>query len=262
MLEKTIEIKQKMQKLDSIEERLELMHNAYKDDTAYVLTCGPSLNDYTKEELKEKLKDKLVLCIKHSIEAVYDICDYHLLNLWNFEFPYNYTNPNTIVFYGLAKSFLREHLQKASEYPLDLWVPVSNPPYTQKHQTTCATRNFENLKSLSKTTELIWGPGMMTEMGLSTAVHLGCKKIVTIGWDLGNPNERWGSYQHYIPNEQYRELYDRPDATVPMPGELEEGIAATKEMHEWFIKENIEFNIISDRNPSDSRIKRLKFKDI
>ena len=82
MLEKTIEIKKEMQELNSIEERLELIHNAYKDDTAYILTCGPSLNDYSKEELNEKFKDKLVFCIKHSIEAVYDICDYHLLNLF------------------------------------------------------------------------------------------------------------------------------------------------------------------------------------
>ena len=262
MLEKTIELKKEIQELDSIEERLELLHNAYKEDTAYVLTCGPSLGDYTREELNEKLKDKLVICIKHSIEAVYDICDYHLLNLWNFEFPYNYTNLNTIVFFGLAKSFLQEHYMEASKHPLDLWVPVSNPPFTQKHQTTCATGNFDNLRSLSRDTELIWGPGMMTEMGLSTAVHLGCKKIVTIGWDLGDPNKKWGSYQHYTPNENYRELYDRPDATTPPPGELEEGIAATKQMHEWFVKEEIDFSIVSDRNPAYSDIKRVKLEEI
>ena len=170
--------------------------------------------------------------------------------------------PNTIIFFGLAKSFLQEHLNEASKHPLDLWVPISNPPFTNRHQTTCATRNFDNLKSLSRTTELIWGPGMMTEMGLSTAVHLGCKKIVTIGWDLGNPNEKWGSYQHYTPNVEYKKLYDRTDIAKPMDGELEEGIAATKEMHEWFVKEGIEFNIVSDINPSDSRIKRLKFGEI
>ena len=31
-----------------------------------------------------------------------------------------------------------------------------------------------------------WGPGIMYEMALPLAMYLGCKKIVTIGWDIGD----------------------------------------------------------------------------
>ena len=31
-----------------------------------------------------------------------------------------------------------------------------------------------------------WGPGIMYEMAIPLAIHLGCKKIVTIGWDIGD----------------------------------------------------------------------------
>ena len=31
-----------------------------------------------------------------------------------------------------------------------------------------------------------WGPGIMYEMALPLALYLGCKKIVTIGWDIGD----------------------------------------------------------------------------
>jgi len=31
-----------------------------------------------------------------------------------------------------------------------------------------------------------WGPGIMYEMAIPLALYLGCKKIVTVGWDIGD----------------------------------------------------------------------------
>ena len=31
-----------------------------------------------------------------------------------------------------------------------------------------------------------WGGGITYEIAIPLAVHLGCKKIVTIGWDIGD----------------------------------------------------------------------------
>ena len=95
MIKKTKELKKQIQKYDSIEERLKHFKDKYKDETAYILTCGPSLSEHNENELNERLKDKLVMGIKQAYNKVSDIADFHLLNTYNLS-PYSWNNDSIV----------------------------------------------------------------------------------------------------------------------------------------------------------------------
>ena len=96
MIEITKSFKKSIGHLDTIEERLELLKDKYKDETLYIVSCGPSLKDHNVEELKSKLKNKLVFTIKQAYSVLNDIVDFHLLNTYNLS---NYDwDKNSIVF--------------------------------------------------------------------------------------------------------------------------------------------------------------------
>ena len=140
-----------------------------------------------------------------------------------------------------------------NKYPIDLYIPVINPPYVTTEQTIQATCNFDDFRKISKDTEVLWGPGIMLEIGFPLAIHLGCKKIITIGWDGGDPSK--------IKHDHFYNDANNID-TVPMDGEVLEAVKSTSKMYEWFVDNGIEFNIVSDINKADKRINRLDIGEL
>ena len=51
----TKQLKQEIQSFNSIEERLKHLKDRYKGETAYIVTCGPSLSKHNVNSLKLKL---------------------------------------------------------------------------------------------------------------------------------------------------------------------------------------------------------------
>ena len=49
------QLKEKINKTNSLKEKVDLLKNTFKGETCYVLSCGPSLLDYTEKELRKKL---------------------------------------------------------------------------------------------------------------------------------------------------------------------------------------------------------------
>lgn len=252
----TPDIKRHLNTLGSIEERILYLKDIYKGETAYYVTAGPSLGTHDKKKLNDFLSDKLVCSVKHSYDYVGECVDFHLLNTWNHK-KTKYVTDNTIVVYALAKSYFKEHLEFASMHPMDIFVPVSNPPFTMQHQTTAATREFDNLFSFRHGVEIKWGPGLTYELAFPIPLLLGCKKIITIGWDIGDPYAKWDSSQHFVSDESSKEVYDDEKGTQPQDGELIEAIESTKEFYDWSVKRGIDIKIVSDRNPADKRFERI-----
>jgi len=89
------EIKEKINKLPTVQERLEYLDGMFKGETAYLVTCGPTLTTHAKAVLMEKLKDKLVICVKQSINYLNEICDFHIMSVYNYQ-DYAYKNDNTV----------------------------------------------------------------------------------------------------------------------------------------------------------------------
>ena len=41
-----------------------------------------------------------------------------------------------------------------------------------------------------------WGPGLMYEMAIPLAMFLGCKEIITVGWDIGDISKFGGDNEN------------------------------------------------------------------
>lgn len=255
MIEITKKIKKALHPKDSVEERLGLLKNKYKDETAYIVTCGPSLAKHDLNILKEKLKDKLVISIKQAQNILEEETDFHLLNTYNLS-EYKWS-PNTIVYWSLSKSFANEQLQKIINIkaPIDLYIPVINPPFINYSQTIQATNNFEDFYMMEKNTEVKFGIGMMYEMAIPLILLLGCKKVVAIGWDLGNPQNSSKEWNHF-----YKNNVDK--MTRPVEGEIAEKLKSTDKLYDWFTSKGIDFKIISDESFISSKFPRITLNNI
>ena len=244
----TISFKNKLQELNTIQERLDILKNEYFGETAYLVTCGPSLSNHDKNILNDKLKDKLVFSIKQAYDVVSDISDFHLLNTYNLK-EYEYRTDNTIVVWSVSKSYADNQLRRIQDKPVDIYFPVINPPYITPMDTIAGSLNFDDMKLLGERCEVTWGPGMFYEMMIPLCLHLGVMDIVTIGWDLKVTNE----HKHF-----YKEKMD----CKPQDGELQQAVNSTGPFYDWCERNDINLKIISDINNVDERFKRITLGDI
>jgi hypothetical protein len=178
--------------------------------------------------------------------------DFHIQNLWSMDRknPTKYENiENTISFFNVAKSYAAEHLKIIADnnHPCDLWVPVLNPPYVTDKDTVQATANYDLFWMLGRETQTMWGKTLLYSSAIPMALHIGCRSIVTMGWDIGT-----GS--HFYPDDSsWSAIANKPDTKY-----TNEAVETTPQLYEWCKDNNINFRILSDLNPADSRIERLK----
>jgi GT2 family glycosyltransferase len=160
--------------------RLEQLRGHYAGETAYILTCGPSLEAVWNEELKEFLADKLVIACKQAYDLAPEICDFHLYNTVRLK---DYDYPHETI-------------------RMSVWgYPASNPPHIHfplraNHNyanSLIVTHDYERFGDLVAAYERPLGVGIMFEIGLFLPLLLGCSQTVIIGFDM---NET-GKYHFY-----------------------------------------------------------------
>lgn len=161
----------------TLRDKMNILKNKYKGQKCYIITCGPSLNDYNPNLIKEFVSDGVVFCIKQAYNIFSDVCDFHLINFCNLE---QYKTPKTITCYM--------HQDELTRYNYDLcfWLNKSvqfNKYHSQKIAPISKTMDFDNY-TFDKTLERPEGPGIMYELGIYLAIHLGVSEICCIGWDL------------------------------------------------------------------------------
>ena len=242
----TKELKQHIISLDSVEERLNYLKNKYTNKTAVILAPGPTLKTHDLNILSNR-DDIVILAIKQAYDVIKGQTDFHIMNTYNFDKykGYEYEHLDSIIFYGLSKSYVRDQMQKLAikPHPCDIWVPVVNPPYITYEQCMHKSADFDKLFMLSKEPQTWWGTSILYEQAIPMALLIGCKKIITIGWDLGTG--------HFYKD---KDVNFKPTAEVK---ETNESILTTKELYSWCVKNNIEINIISKTNPADNRFTRI-----
>ena len=261
----TKDIKDQLLSYDTIQERLEYMKDMFKKETAYLVTCGPSLTEQDQKILHDKLKDKLVICAKQSLNYLNDICDIHLVSVYNYQ-KYEYKNDNTIRSWQLTACNMDNELNRiVNEYKhdrIDLYFPVISGPWITLEGSTAFTRNFDNWKQLGKDTQVMWGPGILYESGFPMCYLLGVKNIVTIGWDIGDLSRYEGDRDPNWLEQHATDLYTAKVGQGPSYLELKNTIECTSAMYDWFEKEKIKVQILSDKNPADARFERITIDEI
>ena len=272
MKQQTTELREQILQLESPEERLELLKNKYEGETAYVIAGGPTLRNYTPEYLREFMSDKLCMPIKQSYNILKDVSDFHLLNFTNFA-PYDWSNNQSIVTWAIFEQF---HPKMIFDNKLehDLFIPIfRNSPYTgggvgpDRMKYSLAERGDWDTMRLDDENSGFnqpWGPGIMYEMAIPMALYLGCKKIVTVGWDIGDlstfengtDDDTQRVFQdHFYGEEHNKIVYAK---TSMGPREIISVSNATRGIYYWLKEQGVEWEMVSDSNPGYEGIKRVK----
>ncbi len=272
MKSQTVELRNKLLQLEESEDRLKVLKNQYEGETAYIVAGGPSLNNYEEEYLKEFMKDKLCLSIKQSYGFLKETADFHLLNFCNFS-PYDWSNNQSIVTWAIFEQF---HPQMIFQNNLqaDIFIPIyRNSPQTgggigpNKMIYSIAEREDFNSILLDDPEHGFnqpWGPGIMYEMAIPLAIYLGCKKIVTVGWDIGDINsfengaddDTQRVFQEHFYGDKHNEIVYAK--TSMGPREISSVAKSTEGMYNWLKSQGIEWEMVSDRNPGYKGIKRIE----
>lgn len=261
-------LKQLISKTQDSYERIKLLKNSCKDQTIYLITPGPSLTTHDRKKLLKKLEGKVVLACKQSYEYVKEVATFHLMSAYSYQ-PYEYYSKDTIVHWQLTAMNMPHEINRIKnewKSPADILVPCYSTPWVDMYNTTAFSRRFDQFETYSDG-RIIWGPGIMYESGFPLAMHLGAKKIVTIGWDIGDLSKFEKKDSFKLGDEKWvkehaHSLYKTNAGAGPDYRELKETIDSTKEMYDYFLEKGIEVRILSDRSPADKRFKRITLDEI
>lgn len=218
--------------IQSISERVDFLHNKFAGMECYILGCGPSLNKVDKSLLLEETKDRCLITIKQSYFSFIENVDFQVFNTNNFViYPYH---KNTFFWGSLDGRGLETTLQSVWKgQKLDAFSSIDfSEPLTKRQD-----REILDLNKLTLSKDFFnrnWGCGIMFEVVLFLAFHLGFSTIRTVGWDY-MPQGTQRKITHFYP-EEYRKNLVNP-ANLPQQEENDQSIRLASVFHKWF-KEN------------------------
>ena len=255
--QKTKNLKKQIKKLNSLEDKLNLLENAYDGETCYILNCGPSLTKNKSKTLQEKLKDKLVFSVKQAKDYVPGVTDFHFFNCANTPMPdnaflpehYRYEEEDPIVV-ASSNYDLGTRWHKFQKQDIFFKIPIRTEI---NNEFLCLTKQFENY-TISNNVQRPCGPGIMYETVIYMAVHLGVKKIVVLGWDLSNQDPKKAKdYKHFYDDEQ--RLFNKGDV---LPWEISITCKASEDLYKWLKSKDIELELCSKESQLYKEIPRVK----
>jgi hypothetical protein len=168
MLRKSIELRKAIRAATSTREQLNLVRRAYAGEDAYIISCGPSTAEAWSPIIESFLSDKLVIAIKQAFDLAPDIYDFHIINNVH-EKSYKQTNSTVRI----------STTSTANLCDLHLPTPRSNT----YNRCLAVTRDYDRW-TLDQSHNRPWGVGVMHEVGIFLPVHLGCRSLTVLGWDL------------------------------------------------------------------------------
>ena len=193
--------------LSSYEERLSFLRGKFKGETCYILGCGPSLKDVSKDALFKEAENNVIMSIKQSFYTFKDVIDFHFFNTNNYKF---YPDKEDAIYVGstdwspeIAVRAQYWKLQQAdictrvagtvTKYRDQTKNTIDQPPmsklqypeYQEQFEVDFCLEDYtiEQTGLMRK-----WGAGIMYEIVLYFAYHLGFSEIKTIGWDYHDPH--------------------------------------------------------------------------
>lgn len=249
-------LKYEISKQKTTKEKLDILHNSYNGEDCYILNCGPSLNEYTKDYLDNLLKDKLVFSVKQAYDRHPQITDFHFFNCCNLPIAdnkiehYSYTDDKDPIVIG--SSNYPEGMRWSRYQKYDLFLNVQNRANIEK-EFLCFTKDFDS-HILEKQVQRPCGPGIMLETIMYTAVHLGVKNIFALGWDLSYDNLKdVEKYKHFF--GETKNLFNRGDM---LDWEIQATRDVSKDLYYWLKSKGINLNIVSTQSSLYKGIPRVK----
>lgn len=263
MLQITKELINKINTSNDVTERTEFLKNGYKGETLYIVAAGPSLNNYSPNKLKSFLADKPVMCIKQSYHMLKDVADFLLLNFTNLS---NYSWKQDVITAWEYWDPQQVNVVLNNKWKGDLFYPLyrNNNIPNKISQSITYIKDYENIL-FENGLPRPWGPGLMYELAIPLAIHMGVKEIITIGWDIGDlsvwkdindPKERH-EIEHFYSEETHR--YDKFTLDAL---EIKLITESALEIYNFLKDRNIAFSIASDINPASKDVPRVDLNSL
>lgn len=289
MHELTLQLAADVRRARSLGEQIRLLANRFEDAICVVATSGPSLRTVPPEPLRQALQGVPTIVVKQAIDIVGDQADFHCWNSFNVA-KFGKGAPETI------RCLVTEPTGRMVQWnKSDMRFPLVPNDGDIRHS-LALRRNFDDYL-LSHSESRPFGPGIMYELVLYLAVHLGVKEIITIGWDIASA-EPAGPYTHFydlddrpprgpeiaasgarewgrsrVPEPLHRvvrsartarlhhggQIYNR---TKPLPGEFELVSTSTSAAAEWLNRMGVSWRAVTDSPHLDPRIGRLSIEDL
>lgn len=219
----------------------------HKGQSVFIAACGPSLSDYTKQQLLEETKDDIVICIKQAQLLFQDRCDYHFINDNNL-IIYNH-NPKTEII--ASHSSLSRFCSNSISY---IMTEVFNGPHSL-NQSVAFTKDFYKNEIRENNQKNLLGPGIMYGLVIPFVVHCGFSHIKFIGWDYTISYED-GHLSHFYEHSN-RKAFLNP-AQPLLKNEAELVIESSEQFYYYLKSKGITSEILSSKsNISDSFPRRI-----
>lgn len=242
-------LKNKLSELN-LEQQTDLLENYCDDCEVVVLTTGPSLLDYSSEKIKDFCKDKIVLSVKTASLKFEDITHFSITNFYNtFQLTGNekyVTLARRETKWG-TQNFVNGHLVLRETWtnsfnikPDILWGCDNT---VQHSRSVCHANRWKENELRYQKINRILGPGILNDMVIPVAVHLGASKIYFLGWDGSRLNYNGNVKHFYTIEKQYT-----PTINLINPNFNLNNLKADLEFDEQKIVRNSELSLLNYLN--------------
>jgi hypothetical protein len=241
--------------------RLQLLHNQYQGATCFIISCGPSVNHYNPELLRRIAGHNLVFTIKQAYTKFSKITDFHLFNFCNLS-AYTYQNNTDVItaYMSQDRKFNNNvdlNFSLSNEYILNKVRSQQN-----KYPPISKIMNFESY-TMDKIVNRPEGPGIMYELGIYLALHLGVKEIVTLGWDLSYSLPKSVTTPNGTITDKIKESHfygsnkHTSDNIRKIINENTYIIKSSKVLNKWLNYRGIQLYVLSEMSKLDESIPRI-----
>lgn len=268
-----------------LEQQLGVLAGRYADSPCVIVTCGPSLGSVPAEALRRSLDGVLTIVVKQAIDVVGDQADFHCWNSFNVR-RFRQRSGDTI------RCFVEEPTGRIIQHNrADIRFPLGHSDGDLEHS-LAAQHDFAH-HVLSSSTPRPFGPGIMYELCFHLALHLGVKRIVTVGWDIASTDGKNTHFYDRPAEQQFFESERTPtqgsaalaprrktpevlrrqvrwartrrrhrrgevyNRTRVLPGETEMVAASTRPLADWLSEEGVGLEVATDSSFLDAGIPRI-----
>lgn len=171
-------IKELKEVLNSGADPIVSLDSAFYGRSALIISGGPSAVQWEEILDQEKENKPIVVCVKETIELTKDLCDIHFVNSANLIKYKDHYGALTIMTNNAPT------LPRYDSYDVNFEIMFKN--HGNSNLLLAKHNHFECFTLEKSGIYRPTGPGVMHESVIYTLVHLGIKRIATIGWDVAD----------------------------------------------------------------------------
>lgn len=154
----------------------------FKGKRMLIISCGPSARLLEHLIGRFNLSNTLILCVKQASRLIKDP-DIIVYNSYNVSRVIRH-DEKCFVVYGEGDSIAKRSTSRGAVHEYyDLKIRVSGSAGKGFKGSFVRDGDTHSLKLRCDLTQL-WGPGIIHEVVLPLAIHLGVEEVDTIGWDI------------------------------------------------------------------------------